>query len=165
MSEELMLAGRGRRLLAGLIDFTLVPIFAVIIVWVTGAMEHAEDYISIRPYLNPLLCGIASYLLLGAYLLSRRGQTVGKWILRIAIVTTTTGARAPFLKLLFIRALFFPLLYLVVVGPVMLMPALAILPLLDLAFIFAKEKRCLHDLASGTSVVLRDVAPATASIE
>jgi hypothetical protein len=54
---------------------------------------------------------------------------------------------APLWKLICIRALFFPVLFLVVV------PWLALLPVLDLALIFGKRRRCLHDLVAGTIVV------------
>ena len=54
---------------------------------------------------------------------------------------------APFWKLIFIRALFFPILFFSVV------PWLALLPVLDQVLIFGKRRRCLHDLVAGTVVV------------
>ncbi len=54
---------------------------------------------------------------------------------------------APLWKLIFIRALFFPLLFMAVV------PWVALLPVLDQALIFGKRRRCLHDLVAGTVVV------------
>ncbi len=38
------LAGRGRRLVATLIDMLLVPALTVLLVMITGVMEDAEDY-------------------------------------------------------------------------------------------------------------------------
>ena len=64
---------------------------------------------------------MVSYLILNGYLLLKRGQTVGKRALNIAIVSSKTGDKAPFWKFIGIRAMFFPLLFLVIV------PALALL--------------------------------------
>lgn len=64
----------------------------------------------------------------------------------IAIVTTSTGESAPFWKLVCIRALFFPLLF------TLISPVLALLPIVDRGFVF-RNRRCVHDLAAGTSVV------------
>jgi len=50
-------------------------------------------------------------------------------------------------KLICVRALFFPVLFLAVV------PSLTLLPVLDQALIFGKRRRCLHDLVAGTIVV------------
>lgn len=150
MTDDLALAGRGRRFAATLIDALLVPVVAILLMLVTGVLEHAADW-SDRgmPYLRMLALGFASYLLLNGWLLFKRGQTAGKAILGIAIVSTKTGEKAPLWKLLFIRGWFFPALYLIV------SPWTAALPIVDQALIFGRRRRCLHDLLCGTSVVLR----------
>ncbi len=144
---EEKLAGRGRRLMATLIDMLLVPALAVLLIMITGVMEHAEAYRNSMWILQTLLLAVASYLILNGYWLFTRGQTVGKRLMKVAIVATASRDRAAFWKLICIRAPFFPLLFVIVV------PALALLPLLDQAFVFRKNRRCLHDLAAGTSVV------------
>jgi uncharacterized RDD family membrane protein YckC len=93
------------------------------------------------------LLAVLSYVILNGYWLYTRGQTVGKRLMKVAIVETASGERAPFWKLICIRALFFPLLFTVI------SPFLACLPIVDQLFVFRKNRRCVHDLAAGTSVV------------
>jgi uncharacterized RDD family membrane protein YckC len=149
MSADLPLAGRGRRFAATLIDVLLVPLLAILLMLVTGVLEHAQDWsASGRPVMRMLALGVASYVILNLWLLWSRGQTAGKAILGIRIVSTKTGEKPAFWRL-FIRGLFFPTLYLIV------SPYTAIVPLADQAFIFGRQRRCLHDRICGTSVVKR----------
>ena len=143
----LSLAGRGRRFVATLIDALLAPALTVFLVMITGVVEHAEDYQDMMLALNVFLLAVLSYLALNGYWLLKRGQTVGKRLMKLAIVSTATGQRAPFWKLIAVRAPFFPLLFLIVAPP------LALLPIVDQLFVFTKSRRCIHDLAAGTSVV------------
>jgi len=152
--NELDLAGRGRRLVATLIDAALVPSLTLVLVMIAGVLEDAEDYADNWWMLWVFLLAVVSYLILNGYGLWRRGQTLGKMALGIAIVPARTGpngqwgsAPAPLWKLICLRALFFPLLFVVVV------PTFAALPIVDQLFIFGKRRRCLHDLVSGTVVV------------
>ena len=149
MSAELVLAGRGRRLVATLIDVVLVPAVAIFLMLVTGVLEHAADWSANgRPMLRVFALGVVSYLLLNVWLLWQRGQTVGKAIMGIAIVSNRSGNKAPFWRVA-IRALFFPTLYLIV------WPLAAAFPLIDQVLIFGKRRRCGHDYVCGTSVVRR----------
>lgn len=141
------LAGRGRRLVATLIDMLLVPALTVLLIMITGVVEHAEDYRNAMWVLYLFLLAVLSYLILNGYWLFTRGQTAGKRLMKVAIVSTSSGERPAFRKLICIRALFFPLLFVVII------PVLAWMPILDQLFVFAKNRRCLHDLAAGTSVV------------
>jgi len=161
VSNGLYLAGRIRRLAATVIDATLVPLLTMVLVMVTDVMEDAEDYIDNWWMLHVLLLAVVSYLILNGYGLMRRGQTLGKRLLGIAIVVATAPVEgsegvqynftpAPLWKLICIRALFFPLLYAAVV------PWIALVPIVDQLLIFSKRRRCLHDLASGTVVVRLD---------
>jgi uncharacterized RDD family membrane protein YckC len=146
MTGHMPLAGRVRRLVATAVDMLLVPLLTVFLVMVFGVVEDAEDYRSMAWLGWVLVLAVTSYLALNGYLLWRRGQTIGKALLRIRIVSSRERAPAPFWKLVGIRAPFFPLLYLVVMWPLIL------LPVLDQAFIFGRRRRCLHDLAAGTVV-------------
>jgi len=152
------LASRWCRLFATAIDAVLVPGLTLFLVMLTGVVEHAEDFVDRWWVFHVLLLGIASYLLLNGYLLWHRGQTLGKALLGIAVVRAPaylTGlpdgtfefVPATFWKLVCIRALFFPLLFVGIV------PYFTILPLLDQLFIFGRQRRCLHDWISGTLVV------------
>lgn len=147
MSEQHVLAGRGRRFAATVIDMILVPALTLVLVMAFDVVEDAEDYQGVAWVGWVLLLAVTSYLLLNGYLLWRHGQTVGKALLGVRIVAADGHTPAPLWKLVCIRALFFPLLYLVVVWP------WTLLPLADQLLIFRKPRRCLHDLAAGTVVV------------
>ena len=155
MTETFMLASRRRRLAATLIDAILVPALTLFLVMVTGVVEDAEDYATNLWMLWVLLLAISSYLILNGYTLARHGQTLGKKLFGIAIVAatpskTSSGSMknlAPLWKLLCIRAVFFALMFTIVV------PTFFIIPLIDHLLIFTRARRCLHDYAAGTLVV------------
>jgi len=154
MSDGLFLAGRFRRLVATLIDMTLVPSLTLVLVMISGVVEDAEDYTNSWWILWVFVLAVVSYLLLNGYGLWRHGQTLGKKLMGIAIVLPIdsdeghySATPAPLWKLICLRALFFPLLFVVVV------PSFAALPIIDQLLIFGKRRRCLHDFVSGTAVV------------
>jgi uncharacterized RDD family membrane protein YckC len=150
MSATLPLAGRGRRFVATLIDVVLVPVVAILLMLVTGVLEHAADWsTSAMPFLRMIGLGLASYVLLNLWLLWTRGQTVGKAVMGVMIVDAKSGERAPIWRLI-VRGLFFPTLYMIV-----LVPYIALAPLIDQALIFRKDRRCVHDWICRTAVVAR----------
>ncbi|MFT5211913.1 MAG: putative RDD family membrane protein YckC [Flavobacterium sp.] len=149
MSSKAQLLMLLRRLFSTLIDMVLVPSLALFIMWVTGVLEHAEDFAGHRPVITALLLGVVSYLILNAWLLMQRGQTIGKALLGISIVLAVDGGKVPIWRLICIRALFFPLLYLTMI------PWFILIPILDQILIFGKNRRCLHDYVSGTQVTHR----------
>tara|TARA_B100001964_G_scaffold41760_1_gene46118 strand:+ start:729 stop:1205 length:477 start_codon:yes stop_codon:yes gene_type:complete len=153
-SDGLSLASRLRRLIATSIDAILVPSLTLVLVMITGVVEDAEDFGDSWWLLQVFLLAVTSYLSLNGYSLWRRGQTLGKLLTGIAVISAIDGKEgqhawipAPLWKLVFIRALFFPLLFVAII------PWLAPLPVIDQLFIFNKQRRCLHDLVSGTTVV------------
>ena len=150
------LAPRWQRLLATLVDAVLVPALTLILVMLTNVAEDAEDYVDSMWMLHVLLLAVLSYLLLNGYTLWRRGQTLGKCLFGImvipAAVLTDPDAKidpAPLWILVLVRAWFFAFLFVGVI------PYFAWLPLLDQLFILRKNRRCLHDLISGTVVITR----------
>ena len=148
MSATLPLADRGRRFVATLIDVVLVPVVVIGLMLVTGVLEHAADWSeSAMPVLRVIGLGLASYVLLNLWLLWTRGQTVGKAVMRLMTVDAKTGDRVQPWRL-FIRGLFFPTLYLVV-----LVPFIALIPVIDQVLIFRKDRRCVHDWVCRTAVV------------
>jgi uncharacterized RDD family membrane protein YckC len=155
MTDQRPLAGLIRRPLATIIDFILIPVFAFLLMLVSGAMEHAEAYAGSQFIIRPIILGVASYVLVNGWLLFSRGQTVGKALMGITILSEKTGEKAALPSLL-IRALFFPTLYLVI--PAILgitsffLPWLALIVVLDQMFVFGKKRQCLHDVVCGTTV-------------
>lgn len=150
MSDSTMLAGRGRRLFATLIDVIVTPIVGIAIMLVTGILENAEAYASTEQTVaRVLLLAVSSYFVVNGWLLFSRSQSLGKSLLGIMIVDNNSGEPASFWKLILLRLWALPLIYLLVI------PATAIIPVLDQAFIFGKSRRCLHDYLCGTKVVKR----------
>ncbi|MFT5133573.1 MAG: putative RDD family membrane protein YckC [Gammaproteobacteria bacterium] len=150
MNSKERLLMLSRRFLSTLIDMVIVPSFAFIIMWVTGVLEHAEDFAGYRPVITALLLGVVSYLILNGWLLWQRGQTIGKALMGISIVLAVDSGNVPIWRLICIRALFFPLLYLAVI------PWFVLIPILDHVLILGKNQRCLHDYISGTKVSYRN---------
>lgn len=139
------LAGRGRRLAAAAIDFVIVLVAGLILVLATGAFEDAGDYAG-NPLPRIIALGFATYFLVNGWHLARHSQTLGKALLGLVVVNAGTTTPARWWRLL-IRSPFFLALYSISLG------ALALIPVIDQAFIFRKDKRCLHDLICGTDVV------------
>ncbi|MFI5347568.1 MAG: RDD family protein [Elusimicrobiota bacterium] len=80
------------------------------------------------------------------WLLSRRGQTLGKLIMGIRIVRTTDLKNGGFVKNVLERVAVGVLIGMIPrVGP--------FYALADILFIFRRDRRCLHDLIAGTRVV------------
>jgi|TARA_B110000977_G_C11005349_1_gene465519 uncharacterized RDD family membrane protein YckC len=146
-----------RRALAGAIDFFLVPAFALLLMLVTGVLESAEAYSRGFPYFRVFFLGVASYLMLNGWLLWQRGQTLGKYWLKLKIVNSQDGKKVALWKLICLRAVFFGLPHVALIG-------FWYLVLIDWFFLFGKDRRCLHDLVAGTLVApvteLKPVRPA-----
>lgn len=150
MNDSTLLAGRGRRLFATLIDLVITPIVGVAIMLVTGILESAEAYASTEQTITRLLLlAMSSYLVVNGWLLFSRSQSLGKSLLGIMIVDNNSGEPASFWKLILLRLWALPLIYLSVI------PFALIIPVLDQAFIFGKSRRCLHDYLCSTKVVKR----------
>ena len=147
MIDGQVLAGRWRRLGATAVDAVLVPGLTVVLVMAFEVMEDPEDFTSAWWMWWVFLLAVASYLILNGHGLARSGQTLGKRLFGIVVVRADAPKPAPFWKLVCVRAPFFPLLFVVIYPPLIL------LPLLDLLPIFGKSRRCLHDRVAGTRVV------------
>lgn len=142
--EMLARASRGRRLAAATIDFALVLAAGLVLVVATGAFEDAGDYGNPLPRIIGF--GFVAYFLVNGWHLARYSQTLGKAILGLVVVDAATTNPARWWRLA-IRSPFFLALYSVSLG------ALVLLPLVDQAFIFRSNRRCLHDLICGTEVL------------
>ena len=141
------LAGRGVRLGGAIIDgitlgLILWPYLAVSDYWTRAVAGQVE----MSDLLQMSLVSLIAFLVLHGYLLHRYGQTIGKRLLGIRIVSAADGQLLPLGKLFGLRYVPIQLAGLLpVVGN--------ILPLVDALFIFREDRRCLHDFIAGTKVI------------
>ena len=148
------LAGRGNRLLASIIDgFLLLAVLAPLAT-ISGWWDRAmADELTLLDNVAGFFAGMLGILLVNGYLLARRGQTVGKLLCRIRIVSSIDGSLLPLTRLITHRLL-----------PVQLASVLPVvgqlLALIDAVFIFREDRRCVHDMVAGTIVVRADVVRA-----
>jgi uncharacterized RDD family membrane protein YckC len=95
------------------------------------------------------------------YFLANRGQTIGKYFRGIRIVQSQNGEDAGLDKLLVMRQLPYIILYTFINADAFNHPNMLILVpmsaiLLDVLFIYRRDRRCLHDLIAGTKVINSD---------
>lgn len=144
-SEDAVLASRWSRLWAVLIDIViLVPLLVMAIILMPDSFVSDLDTDYSGDLLSALL-GNVLFLLLQGYLLLKRGQTIGKYVMNIAIVSVNTNKKPDFFPLYIKRYL--------VLGLVSSIPFLEFIAIADGLFIFRKDKRCLHDIIAGTKVI------------
>lgn len=139
-------ASRWLRLFAAIIDGIIAIIITVPLMLYYGVfdMALAGQELSYKYTIMFTLLGVVAFMLLHGYLLKTKGQTIGKMILAIKIVDLQ-GNLPDFPKLILMRY-----------GPLwalQLFPAINILALVDILFIFRSDRRCVHDLIAGTKVV------------
>lgn len=155
------LADRGMRFLAWLLDNvigTIVVLPGALLIGVTVIMELILQRGEVTPEFTGraaiglvlLLVGALALLITQIWLLTVRGQTLGKLILGIRIVRLRDRGNPGFLRAVVIRW----------VAPALIQMLLNILPplgliffIVDSCFIFREDRRCLHDLMADTIVV------------
>ena len=103
------------------------------------------------------------YLLCHGYLLHKYGQTIGKNVFEIAIVSTNSHQPLSLSKILFMRWAPFSLIVFLPARLYEIFPTMELFKLLSLLamlaaavnilLIFGKQKRCLHDRLAGSLVV------------
>jgi uncharacterized RDD family membrane protein YckC len=137
-------AERGTRLLAVLVD-ALVTVLA----YAPGGAIILASSDSGNPPVFGLLLLFAGGLALLVYqciLLSTRGQTIGKTVMKVRIVRFDDNTNPGFASAVMLRT-FVP-------GIIGVIPCLGgIFTLADILFIFGEENRCIHDYIAGTKVV------------
>jgi uncharacterized RDD family membrane protein YckC len=145
------LAGRGSRLGAVIIDsIIIIPTF-IGIAMITGFWDEIMPRmasgipLSLKENLIMFLVGQSIFLILNGSFLANYGQTIGKRIMKVKIVDME-GKQVGFLKLYSLRYLVFSLISQIPVAG-------GLLSLLNILFIFGKERRCLHDRITGTKVM------------
>jgi uncharacterized RDD family membrane protein YckC len=141
------LASRGLRLTAAIVDGVLSLLVTLPLVFYTGYLEKAlagtVDYTT--GYAISLF-GLAMFAAIHGYLLVKHGQTMGKRWVGTRIVNVGDG-RVPSIGALLARYATMKLVAFVpLVG--------GIFALINIMFIFRRDRRCLHDLVAGTKVVV-----------
>ena len=150
------LASRWSRFFARLIDeLILLVINWLLVSWVVGQLIGSDNAnvvyeLFLIPYsdidLLDILITFLAYVLLNVYLLAKRGQTIGKFLLSIRIVDYYSDEITPLRFSLVLREGIMSVFGLVgVLG--------GFLILIDALFIFSRNRRCLHDYWAFTKVV------------
>lgn len=140
-------ASRGKRLGGALIDGLISIVIIVPIMLATGVLQEAfrGEGMTLGQQAAFFVVGWVVFLILNGYLLLRRGQTIGKVAVKTKIVDLS-GNLPNFGKLLVLRYF--------VLGLVAQIPIIGGLAgLVNVLFIFGKERRCVHDYIAGTRVV------------
>ena len=145
--RPIKLAGRFWRLVAALIDGLLVTALMLPFYGYQHYWQYFESLTSPPPRVQAIgdVVWFAVFVAINFRLLERRGQTIGKWFIGVAIVGMD-GTRKGAVQLLvyrFVPALLFPLVPFV--GPPF--------TVVDTLAIFGRARRCLHDRIAGTQVI------------
>lgn len=144
---ERVLASRWARLWGSLIDAIVAGLITFPLLYLLGYWDQVmSGSLSITGTVLVTLMGFLLFVLLHGYLLAKRGQTIGKWIVGTRIVSIESNRILPLSKVLLVRYL--------PVSIIASIPMLGqLLIFIDNLFVFRADKRCLHDLWSGTQVV------------
>jgi uncharacterized RDD family membrane protein YckC len=141
------LASRSDRLIAALIDGVILLALVLPVHYALGIFDQIRQGkdLDLMMSLASLGVGFAAYVLVNGYLLATSGQTVGKRVMKIRIVGVDDQPLS-LARILLARQLPQNLLSLLPGGG-------GGLVLIDLLFIFSKDRRCLHDRIAGSKVV------------
>ena len=159
--EISVLADRGTRLLAALVDTAIACVAAIpgavflggefVQIMLSASRGQQPDVSDIDPArfllgACALLLGLCILGIIQIVLISTRGQTIGKIILGIRIVRNIDGSKAGFVHGWLIRGL--------VPAIIGVSPWIgSVFTLVDVCFIFRADHRCIHDLMADTKVV------------
>lgn len=148
---EQVLAGRGTRLLAAIVDTIIgatagwavmqIPLLKDLIQ--AQQSEVARSVWSWTPL--SLLVGVAVFLLVQGWPLAKRGQTIGKMVCKLRIVRTDGTPAEPW-RLLGLR-------YGVGMLTNLMVGVAMVYGLVDSLLIFRGSRQCLHDTIAGTKVI------------
>lgn len=150
----LVLAGRGMRLLAAIIDGIITMLFVYVPLLLSGDLQRASAALAANPD-DPLifysaffgtggllaLIGFLVWCAITYVLVQRNGQTIAKKLLNIKVVRSD-GSKASVARIFWLRNI--------------LNAVIGIIPLytlIDHLFIFGERRQCLHDKIADTVVV------------
>jgi uncharacterized RDD family membrane protein YckC len=149
MEEEVfVLAGRGQRLGGALLDSLIAFLVTLPVMFIAGVFKQIGDgeAMSLGQQVFFFFFGLVLFLVINGYLLAKRGQTVGKMIAGTRIVSHETGQIVSLGRVFCLRLL--PLSF---VSQIPVIGGLC--ALVDTLFIFRQDRRCIHDLIAGTTVI------------
>ena len=113
----------------------------------SGIFDESSNASEVNIYLAAL-SGLL-FLVLGIFqlvMLATRGQSIGKRLLGMRIVTHPDGQNPGGVKTILLRG--------VVPAVIGMIPVLGpLFSLVNVCFIFREDRRCIHDLIAGTQVV------------
>ena len=135
-ARDLVLANRASRLVAKVIDAPFTMASLLVARLLQSVWPEAEQL-----QLVLILLGVFG-MMAQAALLSTDGQTVGKKVLRIRVVRVDTERNGGFVTNVVVRA-----------GVNGLLSLTGVYFVVDAAFIFFRNRLCLHDYVAGTKVV------------
>lgn len=155
--SDLVLAERGTRLAAWFVDNIIAFIAVMPGLLVLGA-SVVRSILAGQPNMEQvdagqlalggmlLFAGLVALVVVQVWMLTTRGQTIGKRLLNIRIVRFADNANPGFIAAVLLRA--------IVPGFLGAVPYIGfIFTLVDICFIFRDDRRCIHDLIAGTKVV------------
>lgn len=146
--SDLELASRGQRLAAVVIDGLIAGVVSIVLMTVllpVIGMDSLWFETSLTATLLTTVVNIGIFLLINGKLLATSGQTIGKKVMGVKIVSMSGGILP--LKDVIIRRYAPPVL----IG---ILPIFgAIFCLADVLCIFRDDRRCIHDMIAGTKVV------------
>ncbi len=146
LSED-VLAGRFARLIAVIVDGIILGLVIMPLMFLSGYFDRAMTTQNILVEAVAWTVGASLlWVVINGYTLAKRGQTLGKILLGVRIVSVEDGSILPLWKVFFVRYL--------AVTLVAQVPLLGFFVfLINALFIFRADKRCVHDLLAGSRVV------------
>ena len=152
-AADVQLASLGKRLGAAILDGLLALVllgvpYGFLMMELNGLEKNPSSEFSSTAMIATvaLIIGFLVLLVINIVLLTTRGQTPGKMLLGIRIVTHPDGQKPGFVKACLLRAF--------VNGLIGGIPCLGfIYSIVDICFIFREDRRCIHDLIAGTHVI------------
>lgn len=141
---EAVLAPRGVRFAGAVIDALLLIGVLIGMYYLLGWQLDTDTAYAMKN----MLAGIVLFWAVQGWLLFKRGQTVGKLVMKTQIAALDS-AEVPTARLILLRYVPMQLAaWLPLVGPY--------LGIVDALFIFGPQRRCLHDYIAGTRVICRN---------
>ena len=147
--EPNQLASRGKRLAAAVLDIFIFFPLVVLVAQPLGLINISDPAkmqgFNLDQTMQLFIIGQVLFLLVQGYLLHTQGQTIGKKMLKIRIVSLDDELLG-IGQLYFVRYLTFSLIAQIpIIG--------ALISMVNVLFIFGQDRRCLHDRLAGTKVI------------